>query len=487
LRGERLRYDAGVLTRRSFVLGSGAALAAAPAKPNIVLILADDLGSGDIRRYFPEARVRTPRMDQLAAEGVRFTDAHSPSSVCTPTRYGLLTGRYCWRTRLKRGVLNGESPSLIEPGRTTLASMLKQQGYRTGGFGKWHLGLGNAEKTDYTQELTPGPLDFGFDEYFGIPASLDMPPYVFVDGRRVQELPTATIRDSGAPLRGAFWRGGPIAPSFRMEDVLPKITARACDFIRKSRPPFFAYVPLAAPHTPWVPSADFRNKSSAGLYGDFVGEVDYSVGRILDAIRAAGAERNTLVILTSDNGAPWSQPDIDASNGHRANAYWRGQKADIFEAGHRVPFIVKWPARAAADQTSAALVCLTDVFATVAESIGRRLKDDEAEDSFSFLGALHGGQGAREAVVHHSANGMFALRQGNLKYIEGLGSGGFTKPQTVEPGPEDPPGCLYDLAADPRETNNLYRQRPDDVARLSALLNTCRSGDRSRPQGSAHP
>ena len=472
-----------MLTRRAFLAASGAALAAAPSKPNVVLILADDLGSGDIRRYFPEAVTRTPRMDQLAAEGVRFTDAHSPSSVCTPTRYGLNTGRYCWRTHLKRGVLNGESPSLIEPGRTTLASMLKEQGYRTGGFGKWHLGLGNAEKTDYTKDLTPGPLDFGFDEYFGIPASLDMPPYVFVDGRRVQELPTKTIGDSGAPPRGAFWRGGPIGPSFRMEDVLPKITTRACDFIRKSRQPFFAYVPLAAPHTPWVPSADFLKKSNAGLYGDFVGEVDHSVGRILDAIQAAGAERNTLVILTSDNGAPWSQPDIDASNGHRANAYWRGQKADIFEAGHRVPFIVKWPGQAQPEKTSDSLVCLTDVFATLAEIVGRPLKDYEAEDSFSFLAALSGGRGAREAVVHHSASGMFALRQRNLKYIEGLGSGGFTKPQTVEPGPDEPPGRLYDLATDPRETNNLYGKRPDDVAQLSALLNTYRNQDRSRPRG----
>lgn len=472
-----------MLTRRGFIFSAGAALAAQTSKPNIVLILADDLGWGDIRRYFPEAVVRTPRMDQLADEGVRFTDAHSPSSVCTPTRYGLLTGRYCWRTSLKRGVLNGESPSLIEPGRTTLASMLKAQGYRTGGFGKWHLGLGNAGKTDYSKDLTPGPLDFGFDEYFGIPASLDMPPYVFVDGRRVEEPPTKMIGDNGQPLRGPFWRGGPIAPSFRMEDVLPKITSRACDFIGKSSQPFFAYVPLAAPHTPWVPNAEFQKTSNAGLYGDFVGEVDHSVGRILDAVKAAGAERNTLVILTSDNGAPWSQPDIDASNGHRANAYWRGQKADIFEAGHRVPFIVKWPGQTPAGTTSEALVCLTDVFATLAEITGRRLEDNEGEDSFSFLEALRGGKGSRDAAVHHSAQGMFALRYGSLKYIEGLGSGGFTKPQTVKPGPGEPPGRLYDLAADPRETTDLYRKRPEDVARLSALLHTIRSQDRSRPRG----
>lgn len=472
-----------MLTRRGFLFSAGAALAAQTSKPNVVLILADDLGWGDVRRYFPEAVVRTPRMDQLAGEGVRFTDAHSPSSVCTPTRYGLLTGRYCWRTSLKRGVLNGESPSLIEPGRTTLASMLKAQGYRTGGFGKWHLGLGSGERTDYSKDLTPGPLDFGFDEYFGIPASLDMPPYVFVDGRRIEEPPTHTIGDNGQPLRGAYWRGGPIAPGFRMEDVLPKITSRACDFIGKSRQPFFAYVPLAAPHTPWVPNAEFQKKSNAGQYGDFVGEVDHSVGRILDAVKAAGAERNTLVILTSDNGAPWSQPDIDASNGHRANAYWRGQKADIFEAGHRVPFIVKWPGQTPAGTASDALVCLTDVFATLAEITGRPLEDNEGEDSFSFLEALRGGKGMRDAVVHHSAQGMFALRHGRLKYIEGLGSGGFTKPQTIEPGPGEPPGRLYDLAADPRETNDLYRKRPEDVARLSALLHTIRTQDRSRPRG----
>jgi arylsulfatase A-like enzyme len=473
-----------VLNRRSFLLSTGAALTAAPTtKPNIVLILADDLGYGDVRRYFKEAVLRTPRMDQLAREGVRFTDAHSPSSVCTPTRYGLLTGRYCWRTRLTRGVLNGESPSLIEPGRTTLASMLKEQGYRTGVFGKWHLGLGNAEKTDYTKELSPGPLDFGFDEFFGIPASLDMPPYVFVNGRRVEALPTNTIADNGAPPRGPFWRGGPIAPGFRMEDVLPKITTRACEFILKSPKPFFAYVPLAAPHTPWVPSTEFLNTSKAGLYGDFVGEVDHSVGRILDAVKAAGADRNTLVICTSDNGAPWSQPDIDASSGHRANAYWRGQKADIFEAGHRVPMIARWPGQARAGKTSDAMVCLTDVFATFSEILERPLRDNEAEDSFSFLGALKGSKGSRDAIVHHSASGMFAIRQGGMKLIQGLGSGGFTKPQMIEPGPGEPPGQLFDLVNDPRETEDLYSKRPDDVTRLSALLSTYRSQDRSRPRG----
>ncbi len=473
-----------MLTRRSFLAASSAALHAVDEPPNVVVVLADDLGYGDVHAYNAQALTKTPRLDGLAREGVRFTDAHSPSSVCTPTRYGLLTGRYCWRTPLKKGVLNGESPCMLEPERTTIASMLKQRGYRTGGFGKWHLGLGSAAKTDYSKSLTPGPLDFGFDEFYGIPASLDMPPYLFFNGRQTVELPTSTIADSGAPPRGAFWRGGPIAPSFRMEDVLPNVTARACEFIRSSSPkPFFAYVPFAAPHTPWVPSKDHLKRSRAGLYGDFVEEVDYSVGRILDAVKASGKERNTLVIVTSDNGAPWSAPDVATSGGHHANASWRGQKADIHEAGHRIPFIVRWPGHAKAASVSNSLVCLTDIFATVAGTAGRTLERGEAEDSFSFLPALNGDEVRRESIVHHSASGMFSIRQKNMKLVEGLGSGGFTAPQTVVPGQGDPAGQLYDLQADPEEATNLYADRPEDVARLKDLLSTWRTRDRSRPQG----
>lgn len=455
-----------------------------PSPPNILLILADDLGWGDAGCYNPDARTRTPAIDALASAGVRFTDAHSPSAVCTPTRYGILTGRYCWRTRLRQGVLQGESPSLIEPGRETVASMLKKKGYRTGGFGKWHLGLGSAAKTDYSRELRPGPNDFGFDEYFGIPASLDMPPYLFFENRQVVEAPTSRIADSGAPPRGAFWRGGAIAPGFRMADVLPEITARACRFLAGSRDqPFFAYVPLTAPHTPWVPAPSWKGKSDAGLYGDFVEQVDASTGAIVEQLRRQGALENTVLIFTSDNGAPWSAPDITGSGGHLANASWRGQKADIQEAGHRIPFIVHAPRRfrpGVCRQT----VCLTDVFATLAELTGVPLGPDTAEDSFSLLPALAEpgrSKPVREATVHHSAQGLFSIRQGEWKLILGRGSGGFSQPAKITPGPGDPQGELYNLAGDPHEDRNLYLDKPEIVARLSATLDRYRREGRSRP------
>ncbi len=442
-------------------------MAAPPRLPNILLVLADDLGYGDVGCYNPQARVRTPRLDALAREGVRFTDAHSPSSVCTPTRYGLLTGRYCWRTTLKQGVLNGESPSLMEPGRTTLASMLRPLGYRTGVFGKWHLGLGTAARTDYREELRPAPADFGFDEFLGIPASLDMPPYLFVEGRRAVELPTAKVADNGEVLRGPYWRGGAIAPSFRFDRVVPALTGRAVDFVRDARRPFFAYVPLPAPHTPWVPSAGFTGRSRAGLYGDFVEEFDDCVGRLVDA-----APADTLVIVTSDNGAPWSAPDVTASGGHFANRDWRGQKADVYEAGHRVPFLVRWPDRARAGTVDSSLVCLTDVFATLARSVGRRLSDGEAEDSIPL--------GRRDHLVHHSALGHFSYRRGPWKLMERRGSGGFTEPKVVPVQAGEPEGELYHLGRDPQERQDLSRAEPRKVAELRAALQRVRQAGGSR-------
>jgi arylsulfatase A-like enzyme len=478
------------MQRREF-LGAAAALAGfaigAEAKPNIVVILADDLGTGDVSCYNPEGKTRTPNLDNLANEGVRFTDAHSPSSVCTPTRYGVLTGQYCWRTRLKNGVLNGYSKNLIEPGRPTIASMLKAAGYQTGAFGKWHLGMGTSEPADYAKTLTPSPLDHGFDEYFGIPASLDMPPYVFVDGRQAVEAPTGTIagnHENKGP-RGPFWRGGPRSPSFEMEDVIPKITERAVYFIENARKnsPYFTYVPLPAPHTPWVPSKPYQGRSKIGLYGDFVEECDASVGKILAAIEKRGDTKNTLVIVTSDNGAPWSEPDINASQGHRANMYWRGQKADIYEAGHRVPFLVRFPARVQAKQVSKATVCLTDIFATVAEATGQGLPQNGAEDSFSIWPALRGRnaqQAVRPHIVHHSADGIFSIREGKWKMANALGSGGFTLPKRIEAAAGAAPGTLFDLEKDPFEKEDLYQKRPAEVARLGALLARVQTEGRSR-------
>ncbi|MBY0374068.1 MAG: arylsulfatase [Bryobacteraceae bacterium] len=477
-------------SRRAFLATTCAlpALAAAAAtQPNIVVILCDDLGSGDVSAYNPEAKTRTPRMDALAREGVRFVDAHSPSGVCTPTRYGLMTGRYCWRTKLKQGVLQGYSPALIEPGRDTIASVLKRQGYRTGAFGKWHLGLGADAKADYSKELHPSPNDYGFDEFFGIPASLDMPPYLYIRNRQAVEQPTKTIEDRGAPPRGKFWRGGPIAPGFEMDQVLTRFTDSAVAFIKDSaqaKQPFFAYVPLSGPHTPWVPSKRFQGVGKeAGLYGDFVAEVDHCIGRILDQLAASKVAQDTLVIVTSDNGAPWSEPDIETAHGHRANMSWRGQKSDIQEGGHRIPFIVRWPGHTKANTTSNALLCLTDVFATCIAAAGATPVRESGEDSYNQVPAFEGRADLpiRPDIVHHSGNGLFSIRQGSWKLVLGRGSGGFTKPARIEPKPDEPAGELYDLKSDPHEDHNLYAAEPRRVAALTELLSKYQRQGFSRP------
>lgn len=471
------------LSRRAFLALGGGLFAQPQQRPNILLILCDDLGYGDVQAYFPDSKIPTPRMDKLASEGMRFTDAHSPSSVCTPTRYGLLTGRYCWRTRMKSGVGNGYSPALIEPGRATIASLLKtQRNYRTGGFGKWHLGLGNDEKVDFSKPFTPSPNDFGFDEFFGIPASLDMPPYVFIDNHSAVEPPTSTIADNGEIKRGPYWRGGPRAPSFQMEEVVPAIVKRACAFVEKEGEPFFAYVPLPAPHTPWVPSKPFQGKSKAGLYGDFVEETDASIGKILDSLERSGKAKNTLVIVTSDNGAPWEARDSREAAGHWANANWRGQKADIQEAGHRIPFLVRWPGMVKPGTTSSQTICLTDVFATVAQIQGIPLTDKMGEDSVSILNILTGKQrgAVREAVVHHSSTGVFAIRQGDWKLVFGRGSGGFTEPAKIVPKPGEATVELYNLLNDPHEDHNVYDANPKIVARLTALLQRYQDAGHSR-------
>lgn len=454
--------------------------------PNIVFILADDLGYGDLGCYNKDSRIPTPNLDRLAAQGMRFTDAHTPSAVCTPTRYGLLTGRYCWRSRLKSGVLNGYSPLLIEPKRLTVAALLKQHGYITAGIGKWHLGLGDSGKTDFSKPLRPGPCSVGFDRYFGIPASLDMPPYVFIENDGVTEAPTKTIGDSAMRRKGGggFWRGGAIAPHFKHVDVLPTITEKAIGFVRKQSAdkPFFLYLPFSAPHTPWMPTDEFRDKSKAGYYGDFVAQVDASVGRVLRALDEAKLSDNTLLFFTSDNGAHWLPDDIKKW-GHRANDGLRGQKADIWDGGHRVPFLVRWPGHIKADSVSKELICLTDFMATAAAVVGANLPDDAGEDSFNLLPVLRGDKRdkpIREAIVHHSADGTFGIRQGPWKLAMARGSHGFSNPRNIKPKPGEAKGQLYNLDDDPREQKNLWLEKPEIVARLTGLLDKYKNEGRSR-------
>jgi len=498
-----------------------AALAAAPPGraqapppprplPNVVLVLADDLGYGDVRSFNPAGKVATPHLDRLAREGVRFVDAHSGSAVCTPTRYGLLTGRYAWRTRLASGVLWGESAPLVEPGRLTLASLLRERGYHTAAIGKWHLGLGWAarpgveastttenqvEWIDYARPVTGGPTAVGFDRFFGIPASLDMPPYVYVVDDGVERLPTARL--PGVPSSDpGFYRPGIAAPGFRVESVLRDLTDKAVEHVRaRARErgrPFFLYLALTAPHTPVAPGPAFAGRSGIGRYGDFVAETDGAIGEVLRALDEADLARDTIVIVASDNGpAPAGGIAEALAHGHDASGGLRGHKADLYEGGHRVPLVVRWPGVAPAGATSRRVIGTTDVLATVAEVVGAALPDGAGEDSFSFADALRDPEHAapREAgLVMHSVFGAFAVRQGRFKLLLAPGSGGWSDPKPGSPEEKGlPPMQLYDLEADPKESRNLVSAHPEVVARLEALLAGYRSAGRSAPTSARAP
>ncbi len=474
----------------ALALADGRSLAQTAARnrrfPNIVFILADDLGYGDPACYSGQTKVPTPAMDRFASEGIRFTDAHTPSAVCTPTRYGIVTGRYCWRSSLKRGVLNGYSEPLIEASRLTVASLLKRHDYNTGCVGKWHLGLGwamkdaganaKADNVDWLKPVTHGPPSLGFDYSYIIPASLDMDPYCWLENGWVVEPATSQTPGSRRRWDGGdgFWRAGPVAPSFDFYEVLPTITAQSTDFVKRQTAdiPFFLYVPLTAPHTPWMPTKDFRGKSRVDWYGDFVTQVDASIGRIIEAVDRAGFKDDTLVIVTSDNGSHWPVAQIEKFD-YRANGPWRGQKSDIHEAGHRVPFLCRWPGRIKPGTQSSQTICLTDLLATCAAAVGDTLPRDAGQDSYNILPAMLDPElkgPIREATVHHSGNGLFAIRVGPWKLILGLGSGGFTAPPQVKPEPGGPQGQLYDLQDDPGEQKNLWLDRPEIVQRLTTLL-----------------
>jgi arylsulfatase A-like enzyme len=426
---------------------------AADAKPNIVVILADDLGIGDVKCFNPDGKIATPHLDKLATDGMMFTDAHSGSAVCSPTRYGLMTGRYAWRSKLKNGVLGGLSPRLIEPGRLTVASMLKDEGYRTGCVGKWHLGMdwvvkpGKAvtelgiesadqvHNVDYTQPIKNGPTSVGFDYYFGISASLDMVPYAYIENDRVTKDPTEEKsflmmlgRDGGGSTRK-----GPAAPGFDASNVLPDLTSKAVEFIgdragdAKKGKPFFLYLPLASPHTPIYPLKEWQNKSGLNFYADFVMATDWSVGEIMKALDKHGLTDDTLLIVTSDNGcSPQAKFDELLKKNHNPSLMYRGTKADIYEGGHRVPFLVRWPGKVKAGSKYDQTIWLGDVPATCAEVVGAKIAEDAAEDSVSIVPALLGKteKPIHEAVVHHSINGSFAIREGHWKLCLCPGSGG---------------------------------------------------------------
>ncbi len=475
---------------------------AAAENPNIIIILADDQGYGDVSAYNPDSKIPTPNIDRLAKEGMRFTDAHTSSGVCTPTRYSLLTGRYHWRTKLQSGVLGGFSLPLISEGRTTLPGFLREQGYHTACIGKWHLGMkwplqngavaddeGNFGKpfkdvalVDYTVPIQGGPVDVGFDHFHGISASLDMFPFVWIRDR----LPTEV-----ASAEKTWLRTGPAGPRFEAVDVQPGITARLIEYVgeradeAKAGTPFFAYVPLASPHTPIVPMPEFQGKSGLNAYADFVLQVDHDMGLILDALESNGLAENTIVVFTADNGcSPQANiPELLAA-GHNPSHIYRGHKADLYEGGHRVPFLVRWPAKVKAGSVSDQLVGQFDFIATFADLLEKPLPEDVGEDSVSFLPALLGTDEGpiRRSLVSQSINGSFAIRDGEWKLLLCPGSGGWSVPR---PGADDtsemPDFQLYDLSADPGETTNLVAEHPDRVAKMKAAMEEAIARGRTTP------
>ncbi len=506
----RIRFQTTALGAATFTIGCcvhAATSSAAPVdrygKPHIVYILADDMGYGDPGCQNPQSKIPTPHLDALASQGIRFTDAHSPAAVCTPTRYGILTGRYCWRTRLTKSVLWPWDPPLIEADRLTVPKLLKKHGYRTACIGKWHLGWdwpttdgkrpvsnSRGENVDFTRPIGGGPTTRGFDYYFGT-AVPNFPPYCFIKNNRTVGLPTET------KPKTMFGHPGPMLPGWKLVDILPTLTQQAVDYIRDAakqpRRPFFLYFPLTAPHTPIVPAAQFQGKSDAGLYGDFVHQVDWTVGQVINALEETGLARNTLVIFTSDNGSP-ARNGKNASGpagsvikefGHNPNRPLRGMKADIWEGGHRVPFIARWPERIKTGATNDELICQTDLLATCAAILGEALPENAGEDSYNILPALLSARRdkpIREAVVHHSGQGRFAIRQGRWKLITSLGSGGWSRPRSAKPEPGGPRGQLYDMAKDLSERHNLWLESPDVVERLTKLLERYKSEGRSAPR-----
>jgi len=466
------------------------------AHPNIVFIMADDMGYGDLGCY-GATKIPTPHMDRVASEGIRFTDAHSSSAVCTPSRYSGLTGRYCWRTSRKKGVGGGFSLPLIDPARLTVASLLKEHGYATAAVGKWHVGLewqpkaGKAVEwenwadtgaVDYAKPIIGGPTTLGFDYFFGIAGSLDMPPYCFIENDRTVGIPTQEKHPYNAQQKRGF-----MTPGWRDEEVDVKFAEKAVEWIDRhceAHPgqPFFLYLTPSAPHRPCLPPTFMQGASQAGPRGDMVALVDWVVGEILQALERWDLGADTLLIITSDNGA--RPADVDGNtHGHKSCGDLRGFKADIWDGGHREPFIARWPKRIKPGSVSHETVCLADLMATCAAIAGAELPENAAEDSYNMLPILLGEareESLREGTVHHSYDGMFSIRQGKWKLILGRGSGGFSHPIRVNPGPGEPQGQLYDMEKDVAETTNLWAERQDVVERLTALLDRYRVQGRSR-------
>lgn len=458
-------------------------LLSATGKPNVVFILADDLGYGDVQSLNPQrGKIPTPHLDRFAAQGLTFTDAHSGSSVCTPTRYGLLTGRHAWRTRLQRGVLDGgNDPPLIAADRLTVASLLRDQGYATACIGKWHLGFqsdappardrGKAAMgkggLPVGARILGGPVTRGFEVFFGC---------------------------SNARTMGSLIEGDRVTELVENVEVLPRLKQRALAWLEERAAqrdkPFFLYLPLTSPHTPIVPSPEWQGQSGLGDYGDFVMMTDAIVGEVLGALDRLGLANDTLVLFSADNGcSPQAGTDRLEKLGHFASERYRGYKADLWEGGHRVPLLVRWPGRITAGSHTSQPVCLTDFLATCADVLDVELPANAGEDSVSFLPLLLGQAEAGEprALIHHSIDGRFAVREGPWKLCFCAGSGGWGSPKDREAEKLGLPNLqLYDLAEDPGETHNRVAEHPEVVARLTAVLREAIARGRSTPGAAQH-
>lgn len=477
----------------------GANLAVAGPLPNIVILYADDMGYGDLAIQNPDSKILTPNLDRLAREGMRFTDAHSSSGICTPSRYAMLTGRFHWRKF--HGIVNSFEPPVLEDSEFTLPEMLKTRGYRTACIGKWHLGwkweaikqpgarppdpkTGYAPGAfDWSKRIPGGPLDHGFDYYFGDDVP-NFPPYTWFENDRVLTAPTEPLTITPQTAEGNWEaRPGPMAKGWDFYAVIPKLTAKAVEWIGQQRgqaTPFFLYVPFNSPHAPIVPALEFAGKSQAGGYGDFMVQTDDTVGRILQALKANGFADNTLVIFTADNGAEHYAYERIRKHGHRSSGPLRGLKRDLWEGGHRVPFIVRWPGVVEAGAVSDALISQVDLMATLAAVVGATLPANTAHDSYNLLPVWQAGAASpRRSIVHNTNADGYAIRHDNWLLVIAK-TGGITGVPVwfdVENGyrRNEFPGELYDLHTDLAQKNNLYGGQPEKVAELTNLLQQIRA------------
>ncbi|MDR2776084.1 MAG: arylsulfatase [Tannerella sp.] len=483
-------------------------------KPNIVIILADDLGYGDVSFNNPLARTQTPNIDNLAKSGISFSDAHAGGAVSVPSRYGLLTGRYYFRVNQENAYW-GYLPPLIEQGRETIGTVLQKAGYTTACIGKWHLGLTweridslkpqipklqiNRKTTGYTNTnfaipVKDSPNEKGFDYSFIIPASLDMPPYVFLRNGCVIDSDIILTGDAYHHSlettkqawdykhikegdiywgRGVWWRNGEMSRSFKVENCLDEIVSEGVSFIESQASkasPFLLYLPLTGPHTPWM-AGDFKDFSDMGIYGDNIAHIDNVVLKINETLKRLHIDENTIVIFTSDNGAPWEEEDIQ-KYGHAGNGPWRGQKGDAWEGGHHVPLFIKWPEKIKKAGIYQHPVSLIDFIATFADLTHQTIEEKYAEDSFSFYPIINGSetQAVRDHIVYISSHNKLAIKAGEWKLIDNLGSGGFSAPAVVEPELHGPHGQLYHISEDVSECNNLYLRHKQKADELHELL-----------------